>query len=349
MRFATTVALACLSLSPSLATHVEPSTPHTVQRTVYLMGTRATLTVERADRGAALHQLEQMVQGLERTEAELSTWRRESVLSTLNRQPVGKALEVSAGVCALWPKLTAWHRDTVGAFDPAVGALVEAWGLRDAGRLPSSDELAAARAVTGWAHFRFVPATCRVTRRLNATLDAGAFGTGEALRRLMLDDGAGGPWMVDVGGQIAVSGSSAAGVWRVAVAHPARRDESALEIALAGGSLATSGGSERSYDVEGQSVGHILDPRTGQPVQRPESVSVWHEDPLAADVLSTALYVMGPQAGLRFADANGLAALFLARAPEEGAAVITARVSSGFRRQFPSVHGVVGATATGGP
>ena len=198
----------------------------------------------------------------------------------------------------------------------------------------------AARAATGLAHFRLDAGTCRVTRTADATLDAGAFGKGEALRRLIAATAGGHPWMVDFGGQIAVGGRPAPNGWPVAVAHPARRHRPALTLDLTTGSLATSGASERSWVVEGRPVAHILDPRTGLPVHRPESVTVWHEDPLAADILSTALYVMGPDRGVDYAERHGTAVVFLAPAADSGTAGVQARASRAFSTRFPAVSQV---------
>jgi thiamine biosynthesis lipoprotein len=80
---------------------------------------------------------------------------------------------------------------------------------------------------------------------------------------------------------------------------------------MTSGSLSTSAGSERDLAVNSTRVGHIVDPRTGHPATFDGSVTVWHERGLAADILSTALYVMGPEAGLRWAAARGIAACYL--------------------------------------
>ena len=85
---------------------------------------------------------------------------------------------------------------------------------------------------------------------------------------------------------------------------------------MATGSLSTSAGSERDLVVNGERVGHIFDPRTGRPATFNGSVTVWHERGLAADALSTALYVMGPEEGLRWARRQGIAACYLI--PERG-------------------------------
>lgn len=158
------------SASRVVATRLErAAAPTPVERTVHLMGTWATLVVEAADRTAGLHQLEPMVSLIERTEASLSTWRTDSGLSALNRQPVNEPFPLPPGLCGLWPQIARWHRLTGGAFDPAIGRLGEAWGLRAGGSVPAPDVLRAARAATGLAHFRFDAVTCHVTRTANAT------------------------------------------------------------------------------------------------------------------------------------------------------------------------------------
>jgi thiamine biosynthesis lipoprotein len=114
----------------------------------------------------------------------------------------------------------------------------------------------------------------------------------------------------------------------VAIAHPRVRDRSVLELTIRSGSVSTSGGSERDLRVDGQRVAHILDPRTGRPATFDGSVTVWHASGLAADILSTALYVMGPDEGLAWAEARGLSACFLINdSGGEG----TSRMTAAFR------------------
>ena len=344
------------TLSPLFLISLLAAGPVEVERALYLMGTRATLAVQAPDRVVALRQLDRMVRSLEQTEATLSTWRQNTELGRLNRQPVGEPFEVGPDVCALWPILTRWHEETDGAFDPAVGALIEAWGLREGGRRPSATELKAAREVSGLNHFAFDSdsGACRVTRLAEITLDAGAFGKGEALRRLQADRENDLPWRVDLGGQVAVSVATRrpAG-WPAAIAHPVRRGESVIDIVLDEGSLATSGASERAFSVGGERIAHILDPRTGEALYRRESVTVWHQDPLVADLLSTALYVMGPEAGEHFAESHGLAVLFLAPSAEGTSNGPAARATAPFARRFPEATGQVfdelGTSAQRGP
>ena len=299
-----------------------------MSRDVYLMGTRAHLSVyaETRDRGAAA--LESALESIEATEEELSTWRRSSQISALNRQPVGEAWTASPHLCRMFADVWEWHRTTRGAFDPAIGRLLAAWDVHGDGAVPTDDAGRIALASSGLALLGFDDDNCTLTRRADVTVDVGAFGKGEALDRVahVVSDS---PWMIDLGGQIAVGGRSPRdGGWPIGIAHPYQRDVPVLQIAMTKGSLATSAGSERDLDVDGTRVGHVLDPRTGRPVQFSGSVSVWHERGMAADVLSTALYVMGPEEGLPWADSRDIAACYLI--PVQG--TLRVEMTRAFRR-----------------
>lgn len=334
MKPAAAAALLCLG-----AAACGSAAPVRVERTVVLMGTRAVFVAEAPDRAAGLARIERMVRVVEAAEAELSTWREDSALSAINRQPLAAPGGVPPALCELLGRLEDWQQATGGAFDPAVGSLIAAWGLRGAGRRPDAEELRAAAARAGWPLLGFDRAACTVTRQADVTLDAGGFGKGEALDRVRAAErGRPGAWLIDFGGQVAASGAAADGAWPVALAHPTRRGAPAAEILLAGGSLATSAASERAVTLEsGARIGHILDPRGGRPVERQSSVAVWHPDAFAADVLSTALYVMGPEAGLAWAAARDVAACFLA--PLLAADAVAFRATPAFERRFPGIAG----------
>jgi len=303
-----------------------------VARRVYLMGTAATLATEAADRPAALRGLERLLASLESAEAELSTWREDSLLSTLNRQPIGKPWSAPDALCDLLGELGTWQRASGGAFDPAVGSLISVWGLDGVARLAPRDELRRARRLAGLRHLSVRTSPCRITRLRDVRLDAGAFGKGAALDRAARAAGPG-RWIVDLGGQVAVGGSEAR-PWPIALAHPALRAQPALRLSLAAGSLATSGGSERDQRVGPTALGHILDPRSGRPLSRRGSASAWHASALVADVLSTALYVMGPERGIEWAEARAIAACFLE--PAGQGAGVAIRATSAFRERLPA-------------
>jgi thiamine biosynthesis lipoprotein len=161
--------------------------------------------------------------------------------------------------------------------------------------------LRAARAASGASLLRLGPAEgCAQLQHPGAALEGGGFLKGYALdrmaaqlRRRGVSAGA-----LNFGGQVLVFGRP----FRVGIAPPEARHESGVEVLLQNASLSSSGTSEHGR--------HILEPATGERCPAWGSASVVAEDGLSAEVLSTALLVMGPQRGLGWANAHAVAALF---------------------------------------
>lgn len=296
-----------LLIAAPLGARFDPSSGSAVlERRLLVMGTELVLVVRAADRPAAVAASEAALRALEAAESRLSTWRPGSELSALNRSPAGSALELSQATAGELSEALECRRWTEGAFDPTIGSLSDALGLRSGGRKPPAAELAAARAATG-ADLLRVTATRAVRLHPSVRVDEGGFGKGAGLdRALAALDAIGGvrSARLDLGGQVATYGP---GPWRLALAHPADRRRPVLEVEIAGGSLATSGNSERGIAVAGGNAGrraHILDPRRGEPVADFGSLAVWAPGALEADCLSTGLYVLGPTAALAWAAAH---------------------------------------------
>ncbi len=318
------VAAGTLSAGPA-----GPGTLHA--RQAFAMGTRVELQAYADRRGSGLALLEQMLAVIERTDVELSTWRDDSEVSRLNATAGMGPQPLAPQTCRLLADLANLVDQTGAAFDPAVGPLVTAWDLHGVGRIPRDRDLAAARALSGWRRIRLDAAACEVTLASGASLDVGGFGKGEALDRIRAALPADAAWLANLGGQLAAAGGQRGEGWTADLALPQARMDRALSVRLMTGSLATSAGSERDLSVNGTRLGHILDPRTGQPASFRGSVTVWAERALMADVLSTALYVMGPDEGLRWADTHGIAAIFLDASPGGS---VRARRSLAFSRRF---------------
>lgn len=291
--------------------------PVWVERTAHVMGTTLRARVAAPTRESGFAAIESAFAEVHRLDSLLSTWRDDSEVAGLNRSPVGAAFRPSEELLGLLLEAESWAAATGGAFDPAVGSLVDAWDLRGAGRRPGAAELEQARRASGLGRFA-IDGKAGVLRRLDgrAWLDTGAFGKGAALRaaREALRLAGVRSALLDFGGQVVAMGSEdeRGDGWRVSAAHPARREAPAAELVLREESAATSGASERFVQVEGERLGHVLDPRTGRPSPPWGSVTVVADDPLTADVLSTALFVMGPDAGSKWlAGREGVRALFI--------------------------------------
>ena len=203
--------------------------------------------------------------------------RIEAMLSTWTDE--SELARVNRGEARPGPELKAlldetlrWAEKTGRAFDPRIGHLVKP---RRQGVVQASG-----------------PRPTPASPMDRPQFEEGAFGKGYALDRMLaLVDGEA---LINFGGQIVVRGSHA-----VTIANPADRDEPVLDLTIENASLSTSSGS------------HILDPRTGTSAGDRGSVSVIASDALTADILSTALYVMGEDDGLRWAASHGVAAIYI--------------------------------------
>jgi thiamine biosynthesis lipoprotein len=285
-------------------------------REVRLMGTSLQITLYENDREKGIRQTEEMIRIVEEVENQISNWRKDTELSKLNQQPVGKPLELTSRFCALLREVQKWVERTDGSFDPGVGELIRVWGIQSTPRIPSAQEISAALDNTGMKHVR-ISESCSAVKDRAVSLDAGGFGKGDALDLVLLYASKQklAPMLIDFGGQIVVyrtiPGTES---WTVDISDPASRQSvSGLSVRIKSGSLSTSGGSERDRVVEQIRVGHILNPITGKPAEFHGSVTVWHSSALAADILSTALYGMGPEKGILWAEQNGIACLYLSK------------------------------------
>lgn len=320
----------------------------TVERHLSSMGTYVSLDVTAPTRAEALAASEAAVRALEAVEARLSTWRDDSELARLNAAPIGAPFALSPELAHDLERARDLWRATDGTFDPGVGALVRAYGLREGGRTPTAEERAEALATGGFGSLSLKDGVA-VRLRPGLVLEEGGFGKGIGLDAALDALRAAGATsaVIDLGGQLAILEQDAAAPGSYAVAHPRDRARPVLELALASGSLSTSGNSERGITVDGQRAGHILDPRSGEPAGDFGSVTVWAESGLDADALSTALFVLGPDAGLDWAAAHpGVEALFLV-AGDDGA--LTARATAGFAERLTVLDPALTLTRSDAP
>ncbi len=306
----------------------------TVERRLCAMGTWLALEVRAKDRDAALAASERAVRAIESTEARLSTWREDSELSRLNRAPVDEGFTLSEETAADLRRARSLWEETGGAFDPGVGALVRAWGLRSGGRVPAPAELEALDSKG----FPALGLNGRVATRRHPSLqiEEGGFAKGIALDAALRELAEAGVEraVLDLGGQVAFLGD---GELSIELADPRDRERGLLEVRITAGSFSTSGNSERGIVVAGERFAHILDPRSGRPAADFGTLSIWAEDATSADAFSK-LYVLGPEGALEWAaEREGVEVLVV----EVGPQGLCVRASAGWRGRIdPLVPGL---------
>jgi thiamine biosynthesis lipoprotein len=275
--------------------------PEAVERRLGLMGTELEIRVEAGDRAAALDASEAAVRALEATEARLSTWRDDSELARLNRAAVGVPVQLSPGLANELRGVQYWWQETGGAFDPGIGALVAAWGLRTGGRVPTLEERERARDAGGLTALKLEANGRAMRLRPGLVIEEGGWGKGaglDAALQALHEDGKAKAALLNLGGQVAIYGEGMD--WVLPIADPRDRRRAVVALTLASGSMATSGNSEHGFEQGGARYGHLLDPRTGAPARDFGSLTVWASTGLAADCLSK-LYILGPEGALAWA------------------------------------------------
>jgi thiamine biosynthesis lipoprotein len=276
-----------------------------VTRARWEMGTILEIDAVGADRNRTEQAVAAAFAAVEEVDRRLSNWKPDSELSRGN---VASGAPVSLSP-ATWRSLSlavALARETDGAFDPTVGVFTGVPTAR-------------------WENVVLDPDARTLAFRVpRGAIDSGGFGKGEALDRALGELRRRGVTAarLNFGGQISAFGDGPFA--ELSVAEP--RGGSGRELCSftsGDGSVSTSGVSEKP--------GHIVDPRTDRPAAFTGSVTVVADTGVRADALSTALFVLGPETGLDFANRRGIAALFVLPRPRGGWELLASRRFPKFR------------------
>ncbi len=236
---------------------------------------------------------------IDRIDRLMSHYKPESPLSRLNREAARGPVAVDPELFAFLAECLRYSRESAGAFDVTVGPLMKAWGFfRGEGRMPTREELAAARARIGHRHVLLDPAA-RTIRfdRAGLELDLGGIAKGYAVDRAVAVLRSHGIARALVNG----CGSTIYGLgappdrtdWELTVQDPVDSRKTATTVRLRDRALSISGSYEKFFRLGDKRYCHIMDPRTGLPVQGLLSVAVLAESGTAGDALDNVLFVQG--------------------------------------------------------
>lgn len=278
----------------------EQKAPDVQRRTRVAMGTVVEVQVRGLDEVRAEQALSAALAEIERIDSLLSPEGAQSEVWRVNQQQ-GRVVEVSVELYSLLEASDAFWRLSDGAFDAGLGALVDVWGFGGASpAVPSEHDLLTALEVSGWGQVRLEGDQRALIRSPGLKLNLGGIGKGyavdravEVLRQEGVTQG-----LVNAGGEIRSLGDG----WLVGVQHPRQANRLLKTARLDEMAVATSGDYEQYFSENGRRYHHILDPHTGLPAQGVQSATVVAKTCLEADVLSTALFVLGIEEGLRLAE-----------------------------------------------
>lgn len=238
---------------------------------------------------------------VDRIDRLMSHYKANSPLSRINREAARHPVEVEPELFDFIADAMRYNRESGGAFDITVGPLMKAWGFFGGeGRMPSDDELAAARRHVGGGHVVLNPAEKTIGfDEPGVELDLGGIAKGYAVDRVvgLLRQRQIAAALVSAGGSTIYGLGAPPGHdgWDVMIQDPTDPRKAALTVTLQDRAVSVAGSSEKSFESGGVRYSHIMDPRTGRPVQGVLSVAVLSSSGTAGDALDDAFFVMGPE------------------------------------------------------
>ncbi len=272
----------------------------------YAMGTLLEITLL-GDAAATLEEaLEACFALAAELEARFTTYDDGSELMGLNARAGGEPVVVSPPLRSILADARGFAEETGGSFDVTVGPLIRLWTrAAELDALPSPEALTAVRARIGASRIALRP-DGRVWLPSGASVDLGGLAKGWALDRMAAQLAERGitRGVLSFGGSsvLALGAPRDAPAWRVLVRSEQGRV--AGLVSLRNRHLSVSESLGRSSEIAGRRFGHVIDPRSGWPVEEGRLAAVVTTSGARAEALSTALLVVAPDAGLAWADAE---------------------------------------------
>lgn len=257
---------------------------------------------------------------LKRIDASISNYRKDSVIELFNAQLDTEPHEVNEEIVKLVEQARAISKASQGCYDLTIKPLFELWGFKkNVFNLPSDEALQQTLQHVGMDKLITVNATHLQKTLPNLRVDLSSIGQGYSVGRLadILEKHGATNYIVEIGGEMKVRGKKADGnPWRIAMEKPISTERKVEKVAVfATGepmSLMPSGTYHHYFDSNGKRFSHILDGRTGKPIEHNTVMaSAFMADPALADAWSTTLLCLGSEAGVKIANEYAIAALFV--------------------------------------
>ena len=288
-----------------------------VDRTQLVMGTTLTIRAYAPSDAAGSTAIDAAFAEVARLEEILSTWRDTSEVSRLNRDAGGPWQRASPELVELCALSVEHSARTGGAFDVSAGPLIELWKQAvHANAAPAEGDLLRALDRTGFTGILIDrPRGMVRLAKPGMALDFGGIGKGFALDRAarLLEERNIHSALLDFGGQLlALDAPPNEAAWIADVRDPAEPQHTLTRVRLVRASISSSADYERGMKLGDKLVSHIVDPHTGRPVEGMRGSSIVSARAVDADALSTATYVLGFDAAVRYAEEHGVAALIVA-------------------------------------
>lgn len=303
-----------------------------IRRMRYLMGTFVEIEAG-SDQTGVIEIVESAFSEIKRIEYTLSKYLRESEISRINRSAGLFPVEVNLEVFKLLEESVKFSHLTNGAFDISVGAIMELWGLAQKRNIiPADDQIRQACLTAGYTN---ISLNCRgrtvFFKNPDTKIDLGGIGKGYAVDKAIdiLKKNRIKKALINAGGNIFCLDEDYS---NIGIKDPLEPDEIITAVFLKDKAISTSANYERSFSIGDKGYGHLVDPETGYPASgNILSVSIISSSAKIADILSTAVFILGEEQGMKLIentdDAEGIIIVKGDRKPG-------LRISSGLNKNF---------------
>jgi FAD:protein FMN transferase len=257
---------------------------------------------------------------LARIDRVLSNYRADSVIETFNRTESTESQDVGKEIISLVKIAQSVHQASQGCYDLTIKPLFELWGFKeDSLSIPNAAAIQTSLQQIGMGKLQVIDESHLLKTQANLKVDVSSIGQGYSVEKIsqLMEQNQITNYLVEIGGELKTHGHKPdESAWRIAVERPLPGEQTLQKIITTPKNsplaIMTSGTYRHYFDDQGQRYSHILDARTGKPVMHNlVSVTVLHENPIIADAWSTALLCLGQQDGMKAANSEKMAALFI--------------------------------------
>jgi len=268
------------------------------------MGTRVEVQLWADDPVEAQRLLREAMVEFDRIEALMSTYIPSSEMSRINANAAAEPQKISAELFGLLQRSLSVSNMTDGAFDITYDSVGYLYDFR-ARKRPDTMAIAAQLDKIDYRLVELDEDSQTVyLKAAGVRINLGGIAKGYAVSRVieLLKEQGIAHALATAGGDTCLLGDRRGKPWIVGIRDPNKEKAIFTRLALEDESISTSGDYERYFMEDGVRYHHILQPSTGKPVLGMRSVTVVGPDATLTDALSTSVFVLGPEAGIKLID-----------------------------------------------
>lgn len=282
---------------------IAPSKKQEYHKQVPMMGSffEFVLVADSKEEAVTWKHIEDCIAEAQRIENLISEWIPSSEISQINQHAGENPTTVSEEVYKLLQRSIAISTLTQGAFDLTFLPYYDYWKFDKTQTFPFDTlQIKKLGQFVGYQNIELLP-NSQVFLPKGFKMGLGGIGQGYAvdkIKELLLKRGIN-DFVVNSSGDIYAHGNRADGTpWKIGIASPLDRDKIVKWLPVSNFAVVTSGTSEKNFEYNGQIYSHIINPKTGFPVEGLQSVTVMSEFTEVADALATSILILGKEIGL---------------------------------------------------